>query len=91
MQFSRLLDAALFAVSFWLAHLLRADNATLAKLGGPLHIQPFWEYAWLLLVIIPGQPVAAGDARLLQPTPDRLATPDGLAAGPVLRPDRPGR
>ena len=57
MQFSRLLDAALFAASFWLAHLLRADNATLAKLGGPLHIQPFWEYAWLLLVIIPVSPL----------------------------------
>jgi exopolysaccharide biosynthesis polyprenyl glycosylphosphotransferase len=56
-QLSRLLDASLFSVSFWLAHLLRQDNATLAQLGGPLHIQLFSEYAWLLLVIAPVGPL----------------------------------
>jgi exopolysaccharide biosynthesis polyprenyl glycosylphosphotransferase len=59
-QLSRLLDASLFAVSFWLAHIIRQDNALLARLGGPVHIQPFasWtvsyleQYAPLLLVIV---------------------------------------
>ncbi|MFO1500851.1 MAG: sugar transferase [Verrucomicrobiota bacterium] len=56
-QFYRLLDASLFAVSFWLAHLLRADNATLAKLGGPVSIGAFSDYAWLLLIIVPASPL----------------------------------
>lgn len=56
-QFHRLFDATLFAVSFWLAHLLRADNETLARLGGPVSIGPFSEYAWLLLIIIPSSPL----------------------------------
>ena len=56
-QFYRLLDASLFALSFWLAHFFRADNATLAKLGGSLGIGPFENYAWLLLVIIPASPL----------------------------------
>jgi exopolysaccharide biosynthesis polyprenyl glycosylphosphotransferase len=51
-QLSRLLDAGLYALSFWLAHILRQDNAVLATLGGPVHIQPFAEYAPLLLVIV---------------------------------------
>ncbi len=57
MQFYRLLDATLFALSFWLAHVVRADNATLAKLGGPISIGPFHSYAWLLLIIIPASPL----------------------------------
>src|SRR5690349_2674621 len=58
-QFYRLLDAALFALSFWLAHIFRQDNAFLARLGGPVHIQPFasWQVSYLdqyapLLVVI---------------------------------------
>ena len=64
-QFNRLLDATLFAVSFWLAHFIRQDSETLARLGGPVHIQPFAQfhlplldqYAWLLLIIVPLTPV----------------------------------
>jgi exopolysaccharide biosynthesis polyprenyl glycosylphosphotransferase len=55
-QIQKLVDASLFAVSFWLAHLIREDNATLAVLGGTPHIEPFSNYAWLLLVIIPVAP-----------------------------------
>ena len=47
----------MFSVSFWLAHLLRQDNEILAQLGGPLHIQLFAEYRWLLLVIAPVGPL----------------------------------
>jgi exopolysaccharide biosynthesis polyprenyl glycosylphosphotransferase len=56
-QFSRLVDAGLFSISLWLAHVLRQDNATLAMLGGPVHIQLFAEYAWLLVVIVPVGPL----------------------------------
>ena len=55
-QMHRLFDAGLFALSFWLAHVLRQDNPTLAQFGGPLHIQTFSEYAWLLLIIVPISP-----------------------------------
>src|SRR5579871_3123009 len=56
-QLARLLDASLFALSFWMSHVLRQDNVTLARLGGPIHIQAFSEYAWLLLVIGPVAPL----------------------------------
>jgi exopolysaccharide biosynthesis polyprenyl glycosylphosphotransferase len=56
-QLSRLIDAGLFSLSFWLGYLLRQDNAALALLGGPVHIQPFFEYAWLLWVVVPGAPL----------------------------------
>jgi exopolysaccharide biosynthesis polyprenyl glycosylphosphotransferase len=56
-QLQRLLDAGLFALSFWLAHLLRQDNEWLSQLGGPMHIQDFTEYAWLLLIIVPVSPL----------------------------------
>src|SRR4051812_41263947 len=55
-QVQKLIDASLFAISFWLAHMLRADNVTLAKFGGTPDILPFSQYAWLLLVIIPITP-----------------------------------
>src|SRR6476660_7480628 len=55
-QVQKLLDATLFAVSLWLAHVLRSGNETLAKFGGTPEIQPFKDYAWLLLIIIPITP-----------------------------------
>jgi exopolysaccharide biosynthesis polyprenyl glycosylphosphotransferase len=55
-QVQKLIDASIFAMSFWLAHVLRADNVTLAKFGGTPEILPFSQYAWLLLVIIPITP-----------------------------------
>lgn len=56
-QVYRLLDATLFGVSFWMAHLLRNGNETLARLGGPANIGPFEDYAWMLVVIIPASPL----------------------------------
>src|SRR5512140_2431557 len=55
-QFYRLLDATLFVLSLWLAHTLRDGNVALARLGGPVDIQPFKDFAWLLLIIIPAGP-----------------------------------
>src|SRR4051812_29315841 len=56
-RFYRIMDAGLFALSFWVAHLLRQDNASLAALGGPVHIQKFAEYAWLLVAVVPLSPL----------------------------------
>ncbi len=55
-QFHKLLDATLYAVSLWLAYLLRQDNEMLARFGGPANIGPFLQYAWLLVLIIPISP-----------------------------------
>jgi exopolysaccharide biosynthesis polyprenyl glycosylphosphotransferase len=52
----KFLDAGLFAVGFWLAHLFRAGPRFDLVLDRP-GIQPFSEYAWLLLVIVPLSPV----------------------------------
>jgi exopolysaccharide biosynthesis polyprenyl glycosylphosphotransferase len=64
-QFQKLVDASLFGLGLWLAHLVRANNEWLAKLsGGTPEIPPFWPhpdkseyYAWLLLVILPVSPL----------------------------------
>src|SRR2546429_2702652 len=47
----RLVDAGLFALGFWLAHLLRANWQFLFFWERP-EIQPFKTYAWLILVIL---------------------------------------
>jgi exopolysaccharide biosynthesis polyprenyl glycosylphosphotransferase len=51
-QFQKLVDALLFAVSFWLAHVIRSDNPTLATFGGTPEIKEFWDYLWLVVVIM---------------------------------------
>lgn len=64
-RLNKLLDATLFAVSFWLAYALRQDNAYLARVGGPVNIGPFFghvfgqfpSYAWLLLILLPVTPM----------------------------------
>lgn len=56
MQIHELLDACLFAVSFWLAYVLRSDPDIIAL----LHLQPvsqFDNYVWLYLVLIPAAPM----------------------------------
>jgi exopolysaccharide biosynthesis polyprenyl glycosylphosphotransferase len=63
-RFHKLLDATLFAGSLWLAYVLRQNNETLALLGGPLDIGPFFgagfgrfpSYAWLLVILLPVTP-----------------------------------
>ncbi|MBI4662369.1 MAG: sugar transferase [Verrucomicrobia bacterium] len=55
-QFQKLVDACLFAVSYWLAHLIRFHNPTLAVFGGPGQISDFPDYVWLLLIVMPVTP-----------------------------------
>jgi FlaA1/EpsC-like NDP-sugar epimerase len=56
-QIYQLMDAGLFALSLWLAHWLR-DHAPAQLLGWKmLAIEPFQEFVWLYLVIIPGVPL----------------------------------
>lgn len=54
-QVHQWLDAALFALGFWLAHLLRANwQISLGRFQyRPDTIAPFAEYSWLLLAVIP--------------------------------------
>ena len=64
-QFQKLADAALFGLAFWLAHQLRSADiwsypaltSLVAFWGGTPDINPFSEYAWLLLVILPVSPL----------------------------------
>ena len=46
------MDAALFALAFWLAHTARDIATTYSP--GLAEIQPFAQYRWLYLLIIPG-------------------------------------
>ena len=55
-QLQKLVDAGLFAFSFWLAHWIRANNPSLAIFGGTADIRPFSEVAWLLVLIVPLAP-----------------------------------
>src|SRR2546427_12419283 len=55
-QIHRPVDAGLFAVGFWLAHVVRSNWNCLFFWERP-EIPPFEEYAWLLLVIIPIAPL----------------------------------
>ena len=55
-QAQQLLDAALFAISFWMAYQLRADRAIIELLHlDPIH--PFDSYSWLYLILIPVAPL----------------------------------
>jgi exopolysaccharide biosynthesis polyprenyl glycosylphosphotransferase len=50
------MDACLFAVSFWLAYDLRANETIIAQLDLP-PIDPFATYFWFYLVLIPAAPL----------------------------------
>src|SRR3974390_2325177 len=56
MQIHQFLDAALFALGFWLAYSLRA-NEFLIHYFHQDPVQPFENYKWLYLVLIPGVPL----------------------------------
>jgi exopolysaccharide biosynthesis polyprenyl glycosylphosphotransferase len=57
MQIHQLMDACLFAVSFWLAYQLRADPQIIEAFGMPPIENPFKDFAWLLVVLIPAAPL----------------------------------
>lgn len=56
MQVYQLIDACIFAVSFWLAYELRASDFVTVTLGQPA-IAPFEEFFWHYLVLIPVSPL----------------------------------
>ena len=56
MQIHQLLDACLFAVSFWLAYVLRS-NPDIIDLFSLPPVNPFEDYVWLYLLVIPVAPV----------------------------------
>jgi exopolysaccharide biosynthesis polyprenyl glycosylphosphotransferase len=55
-QVQRWVDAALFAIAFWLAYHLRAGDVVEQLIGRP-DIGPFSRYAWMLLVVVPLVPL----------------------------------
>jgi len=57
MQIHQLLDACLFALAFWLAHLLRTDVAFTNFIGlTPAEIS-FDSYVWMYLILLPAAPL----------------------------------
>jgi exopolysaccharide biosynthesis polyprenyl glycosylphosphotransferase len=56
MQIQQLLDALLFAASFWFAWVFRA-NPEVMKMFGLDPVSPFEAYYWLYLVLIPAGPL----------------------------------
>jgi exopolysaccharide biosynthesis polyprenyl glycosylphosphotransferase len=56
-QIHQLMDACLFAVSFWLAYVLRTDSHVAGWLKLAPVEAPFNNFAWLYLILIPAAPV----------------------------------
>ncbi len=56
MQIHQLMDASLFALSFWLAHALRSD-ADFIRIFHLNEISAFDQYVWLYLILIPAAPM----------------------------------
>ena len=55
MQIHQLMDACLFALSFWLAYVLRSDP-NIIDLFSLDPIGPFKAHVWLYLILIPAAP-----------------------------------
>jgi exopolysaccharide biosynthesis polyprenyl glycosylphosphotransferase len=56
MQVHQLMDACLFAFSFWLAYQVRS-NADIVQIFQLEKVSPFKDFAWLLVVLIPAAPL----------------------------------
>ncbi|HEX4343758.1 MAG TPA: sugar transferase [Verrucomicrobiae bacterium] len=57
MQMHQLVDACLFAISFWVAYELRTDVRVAFHLGLKEITRPFDDYVWLYLILIPLAPL----------------------------------
>ena len=55
-QIQQLMDACLFAVSFWLAYVLRSD-ANIIDIFSLDPIAPFESFVWVYLILIPAAPL----------------------------------
>src|SRR5215467_9829823 len=56
MQIHQLMDACLFALSFWLAYVLRSNPIVEHLRMVPIH-DPFDSYVWLYVILIPAAPL----------------------------------
>src|SRR3954451_11807021 len=56
MQVHQLMDASLFAVSFWVAYVLRS-NPQIIDFFHLDDVSPFDDYVWLYLILIPAAPL----------------------------------
>jgi exopolysaccharide biosynthesis polyprenyl glycosylphosphotransferase len=57
MQIHQLMDACLFAISFWLAYILRSSEAVARFLGRAPEVDSFDDYVWLYLILLPAAPL----------------------------------
>src|ERR1051325_1764677 len=57
MQIHQLMDACLFAISFWLAYQVRSNSFIIDQLGLKPFDAPFESFAWLLVLLIPAAPL----------------------------------
>ncbi len=57
MQIHQLMDACLFAVSFWLAHVLRTNVAFTNFIGLSPEESSFDAYVWMYLILLPAAPL----------------------------------
>jgi hypothetical protein len=57
MQIHQLMDACLFAIGFWLAYVLRANENIIDLFGLREWTAPFETYVPLYLVLIPAAPL----------------------------------
>ena len=57
MQIHQLMDACLFAVAFWLAHVLRANVDIANFLGRVPEDSSFETYVWMYLILLPAAPL----------------------------------
>ncbi|MBM3821283.1 MAG: sugar transferase [Verrucomicrobia bacterium] len=55
-QVHKILDAGLFTLAFWLAHLIRS-HWRIEVFGGSAEIKPFEDYVWLTLFVFPVAPI----------------------------------
>lgn len=56
-QVQKFLDGGLFALAIWLAHFFRGNYLKVSFFGGTPDIEPFEEWVWLFLLIIPIAPL----------------------------------
>jgi exopolysaccharide biosynthesis polyprenyl glycosylphosphotransferase len=56
MQFHQMMDACLFAVSLWLAHVLRSNPDIISHLKLE-KIGPFDDFVWIYLILLPVAPI----------------------------------
>ena len=57
MQIHQLMDACLFAVSFWLAYELRFDPAVIEWFNLPAPPKELESFYWFYLILIPAAPL----------------------------------